>query len=178
MTDPVFLMSTAALDCLTMAVTGNPGAPAVLCMRVGLEVVHDLDMVTDLCCEGLGYVTIGDTWVSSASFPEQDIVRQANAVCLFPAWGQTIKMGIVRCVPVMGEQGSMPTCQEYTDAHVQNVYDSISLRRAACCLRTWVQTNMLGMSVVIQRQTQGPPLGGCIERSVTIDIQFPNCDCS
>jgi len=176
-TDPLFLMSDAALSCLTMAVTGNPGAPGVICFRVGMEIIHDLDMFGDLCCTGLGYVTLGDTWASSASFPEQDIVRQANTVCAPPAWGQTVKMGIVRCVPVMGEQGSMPTCQEYTDAHTQNVYDSISLRRAACCLRTWVQTNMLGMSVVIQRQTQGPPLGGCVERSVTVDIQFPNCDC-
>lgn len=178
MTDPVFDMSQAALDCLTMAATGNPGAPGLFCMRVGLEVIHDIDMVEDLCCTGLGYVTLGDTWISSNSFPEQDIVRQANAVCPPPAWGQTIKMGLVRCIPVMGENGSMPTCEEYTAAHIQNVYDSISLRRAACCLRTWVQTNFLGMSVVIQRQTQGAPLGGCVERSVTIDIQFPNCDCT
>jgi hypothetical protein len=34
-----------------------------------------------------------------------------------------------------------------------------------------------GMSVVIDRQVQGPPLGGCIERYVNVQVQFPNCDC-
>ena len=99
MTDPVFSISEAALACLTKAVTGMPGAPGNICYRVGLEVAHDLDQITDLCCEGLAYVTIGDTWVSSNSFPEQDIVRQANAQCAPPAWGQTFKLGIIRCIP-------------------------------------------------------------------------------
>jgi len=34
-----------------------------------------------------------------------------------------------------------------------------------------------GMSIVIERQTQGSPNGGCVERSLTITVQMPNCDC-
>jgi hypothetical protein len=179
-TDPVFSITTAALDCLGVAISGLPGTPRNVCYRVGLEIAHDLDTIQDLCCDGLAYVAIGDTWVSSTSFPEQDIVRQATARCPPPAWGQTIRMGIVRCVPVMGELGNMPTCTEWTTAAQQNMVDSIALRKASCCLRSWVLSQsdaMLGMSVVIQRQTQGPPLGGCVERSVNIDIQIPNCEC-
>jgi len=181
MTDPVIQLAVAALSCLSQAVTGLPGAPANICFRVGLDVAHDLDMVNDLCCEGLAYVALGDTYPSSTSFPEQDIVRQANAVCPPVSWGQTFKFGIVRCVPVvMDDLGTMPSCADWNAAALQNWYDSIALRRAACCFRAFFTNNIglfEGMSVVIERQTQGSPNGGCVERSLTITAQMPNCDC-
>lgn len=181
MTDPVIELAVAALSCLQQAVTGLPGAPANVCFRVGLEVAHDLDMTADLCCSGLAYVALGDTYPSAQSFPEQDIVRQANAVCAPPSWAQQFKFGIVRCVPVMRDDfGTMPTCADWNTAALQNFYDSIALRRTACCFRQFFTTNQglfEGMSVVIERQTQGSPNGGCVERSLTITAQMPNCDC-
>jgi hypothetical protein len=33
------------------------------------------------------------------------------------------------------------------------------------------------MSVVIERQNQGTPQGGCVERSMSIVAQIVNCDC-
>jgi hypothetical protein len=33
------------------------------------------------------------------------------------------------------------------------------------------------MSIVIDRQIQGNPSGGCVERFMTLTVQFPNCDC-
>lgn len=181
MTDPVIDLMVAALSCLTQAVTGLPGTPDNICYRVGLEVAHDLDMIDDLCCEGLAYVALGDTYPSAQSFPEQDIIRQANAVCAPPSWAQQIKFGIVRCVPVMmDDHGRMPTCANWNTAALQNFYDSIALRRTACCFRQFITSNagiFEGMSVVIERQTQGSPNGGCVERSLTITVQMLNCDC-
>lgn len=150
-------------------------------MRVGTNVTYDVDMFRDLCCEGLGYVLLGETIASSTSFPEQDIVRQANTACAPAGWAQMMTIGILRCIPVVtDDEGSMPSCYDWTLAHYQNVADIMALRRTACCLRSWFidQTGLLeGMSIVLQPQTQGSPQGGCVERSMTIAFQIPNCDC-
>lgn len=179
--DPVIVLADVALTCLTQAVTGVPGAPANICYRVGSEIAHDIDLINDLCCEGLAYVALGDTYPSSNSFPEQDIIRQASTVCAPPSWAQQFRIGIVRCVPVvMDDTGAMPTCADWNAAALQNMWDSVALRRAACCIRSYMASNngfFLGMSVVIERQVQGNPLGGCVERYFTVALQFPNCDC-
>ena len=178
--DPVIFLADIALTCLNQAVTGVPNPPANICYRVGSEVAHDVDLVHDLCCEGLAYVSLGDTFPSSSSFPEQDIVRQANTACAPAAWAQQFRVGIVRCVPVvMDDTGAMPTCADWNAAALQNMWDSVALRRAACCIRSFMVSNegfFLGMSTVMERQIQGNPLGGCVERYFTIMLQFPNCD--
>jgi hypothetical protein len=179
--DPAYQFAVQALQCLTFINAQMPYPVQNLCFRVGSEVSHDLSQDRDLCCEGLGYVMLGDTYPSSSSFPEQDIVRQANTVCPPPAWAQQLKVGLIRCVPVVdGELGEFPTCDEWTLAFEKNVGDIITLRKMACCLRVWLndQTGLLlGMSMVIERQTQSGPLGGCVERSMTLSLQQPNCDC-
>lgn len=194
--DPIFVLSQTALTCLTNAITTVTGlaaaagagyawkAPQSVAYRVSTQIPFDMDKYADMCCNGLGYVAIGGTWPSSDQFPEQDIQRQANAVCSPPSWGQEVRFGLVRCVPV-GTQGigaqefSMPTDTEWTAAAIENMWDSIVLRKALCCYRNAVRNIGFfeGMSVVIDRQIQGPPLGGCIERYASATVQFPNCDC-
>lgn len=178
--DPAYLFGAQALQCMSDVTASLPFPPGSVCYRVG-EAAHDIDQMRDLCCEGFAYVELGDTFPSSSSFPEQDIIRQANTVCAPPAWAQGLKLGIVRCVPVMDDEtGAMPTCDEWTLAFQKNVVDTIALRKVACCLRVWLtaQTGLLsGMSMVIERQTQGTPLGGCVERTLNVTLQQPNCDC-
>lgn len=177
--DPfVPIMAEALLSCLNMAVTGNPNPPQHISYRIGVEIAHDLAQYQDLCCEGLAYVTLGDMW-PTANFPEQDIQRQANTRCAPPAWGVQFKVGIIRCAPT-GNLNVMPTDEEWVAAFIQNMWDAQALRRAECCFRAWVRTRtdaLLGMDIVMGRQIQGTPLGGCVERYFTIDAQFPNCDC-
>ncbi len=180
MTEPLLELGAAALNCLSLAVSGFPNVPSHIAYRVGSEVAHDLGQFVDFCCEGLAYVSLGDTFPSSTSFPDQDIIRQANSVCSPAAWAQEIRLGIIRCVPAGDENGEPPTDAEWNAAFIQNAYDSAALRKAACCLRQWVVTGTdfwLGMSAVINRQIQINPQGGCVERYVTIAVQFPNCDC-
>jgi hypothetical protein len=146
---------------------------------VGTEVAHDAGILEDLCCEGLAYVSLGDTYPSSDSFPEQDIVRQASAHCAPPTWAQAFKVGIIRCLPT-GDQFLPPSCDDWNTASRQNVVDAQTLRRVACCMRDYVVNTsdpFFGMSFVIERQVQGNPQGGCVERSMTLTAQFPNCDC-
>lgn len=178
--DPVVEIFTQALSCLCTAVNSAPNPPAHCAPRVGLEVAYDLGQYTDYCCEGLAYVSLGDSWLSQDSFPDQDIVRQVQGSCVPGTWAQDFKLGIVRCSPVGQPDGEPPTDDDWTTASIQNLYDAQSLRRAVCCVRNWVLNNVgiyLGMSVVINRQTQGTPNGGCVERSAMITVQFPNLDC-
>lgn len=173
----VRVLAAHLLSCLNEAVSGNPNPPASTCYRVEWEPPHDLGQFSDLCCDGLGYVAFGDVWPSSTSFPEQDIVRQADSVCPPPAWGIQLKAGIIRCVPTLGDNGDPPTCDEETNAFLQDLDDSQALRQVTCCFRSYFNSDpqWLGLSIVIERQTKVVQ-GGCSDRSVIIDVQMMNCE--
>lgn len=177
--DLVQPLAQALLDCLCATVALAPNPPAHCCFRVGNEVAHDADLFGDLCCEGLGYVTLGDIYPSTDSFPEQDIIRQAISRCGIASWAVSLKVGIVRCAPVGGPNGEMPSCIDWNTAATQNFSDAQVLRSVACCFINQITTMpiMNGMSVVVNRQIQSTPQGGCVERYLTIDVQIPNCDC-
>lgn len=176
----VLPLATQLFTCLQNAANANPNPPANYCYRIGNNPPHDLDFYTDLCCEGLGYLTLGDIFPSTDSFGEADIVRQAQSSCPPASWAVTFKIAIVRCAPT-GTDLTMPTCDAWTAAFQQNVQDAQALRAAACCFRAYIQDNSgayFGMSTIIGRQSQGEPQGGCVERSVDIMAQIPNCDCT
>lgn len=167
----------AARQCLCDASSVIPNPPQHCCFRVGTQVIHDAGLFTDQCCEGIAYIMLGDLYPSAISFPEQDIVRQATANCAPPTWAVQIKLGIIRCIDT-GDVDPM-TCDQWNAAALQNIYDTKALINAACCFRSYILASerFLGMSVVIDRQVQGNPLGGCVERSLTISVQLPNCEC-
>jgi hypothetical protein len=167
------------LACLCEAAASRPGAPQHCCYRVGQQVAHDADMFTDLCCEGLAYVSLGEIYPVVDSFPEQSIVTQANQVCSFPSWAVSLKAGIVRCVPTMGEtELSMPSCTDWNTAVVQQIYDVQSLAEATCCFKQTWYSDQPGMSVVIGPNSSTDPEGGCVERFVTLQVQTTVCpDC-
>ena len=168
----------AALACLCESVSTIPNPPQHCCFRVGTEIIHDAGVSIDECCEGVAYVAFGDLFPSAMSFPEQDIIRQAQTNCAPVAWGMVLKIGLIRCIPVGGQDPL--ECASWNEAALQNIYDSVALTRTACCLRRYVvneNASLTGMSVVIDRQIQGNPLGGCVERFFTATIQIPNCEC-
>jgi hypothetical protein len=166
------------LACLCEQAALNPNPPAICCFRIGSSVPHDAGINEDQCCEGIGYVSLGETFPSSDSFPEQDIVRQANSVCYPPTWAQSFQVGLIRCAPV-GNGFDPISCTEWNAAAVQNIADAQTLRRVACCIRGFVfsDARFFGMSLVIQRQIQSTPQGGCVERYFTLTAQIPNIDC-
>jgi hypothetical protein len=122
---------------------------------------------------------MNDLFPSTDNFPQEDVNRQAEENCPIASWGVELRAGIVRCVPVGGENGEMPTCTEWTAAAIQDFYDAQTLRNTACCFIAAVRANeaLLGMSAIIGRITVSGPLGGCIERSIGFTVQIPNCDC-
>lgn len=170
-----------ALECLCEGTAGNPGRPALCVPRVGTSVVFDMGQYIDLCCEGISYAMLGDMYISSSSFPEQDIVQQIRGRCAPPTWAVDIKLGIVRCISAGQENGEPPLETDQLLAARQNLYDAQSLRYASCCFRNWLAAQYGdlddGMDVVIGRQVQGNPQGGCVERYVTLTVQFADIDC-
>jgi hypothetical protein len=168
------------LNCLRTSVEANPNVPSHISFRIGDQVGHDFGPMVDECCEGLAYVSMGDV-VPSVTAPAADVERQAAAKCSPPSWVVTLKAGIVRCAPAGQDDGDPPTDVEWTNAFIQSANDSQALRKAACCFRNCIVTsddfNLLGMSVVIDAQTQGPVSGGCMERFFTVRFQIPNQDC-
>lgn len=171
-------LAEALLACLCEAIQEQDSPPLNCCLRMGTEVAADVDLFRDLCCEGLAYVALGDNWVSVNSFPEQDIIRQANSQCGIGAWAVDFKVGIMRCVP-SGANDTMPTCEDWTAAALLNMDDAKALRRTACCFISYVREAplLLGMSIVVGRQIQGGVQGACAERSMNVQVQIPNCDC-
>lgn len=180
--DPVEGLALQLLECLQAQATRlGLDSPGEFCLRVGNEIAHSAGLIEDLCCTGLGYVSVGDIYPSVESFPEQDIIRQIQGSCPPPAWSVQLQVGIVRCIPT-GDADSGPSCQEWNEAAVLNMRDAQVLRLVACCFRELVVNEVndnvgIGMSVVIGRQIQSNPLGGCVERYVTLQVQFPNFDC-
>lgn len=177
--DLVPQIAALLLDCLCAASQRAANPPAHCCYRVGSNIAQDMDQFGDLCCEGLIYVSLGDIYPSVNEFPDQDIRRQADSRCGIVSWGVDLKMGILRCIPVGGPDGSMPSCDEWNAAAAQNMVDAQVLRAASCCFIAGLPNldQMTGMSVVVNRQTQLDPGGGCVERAVTFNVQIPNCDC-
>lgn len=167
----IITLANAMLTCLCNALNANPNPPSLCCLRVEPQIPQDLSQEDNICCEGLGYVSMADVWPSSASFPENDIVRQANAVCAPPAWGVQLKVGVLRCAPQTSD------CEEQRLAFEQEAHDAQALRAAVCCFRNYLQTTAmwLGMSFVIERQNKYVQ-GGCIDRFVMTNVQFQNCE--
>lgn len=177
--DPVEDLALALLACLqAQGARLGTDAPAEYCLRVGSEIAHDAGLNQDLCCEGLGYVSLGEIYPSSASFPEMDIIRQVQANCPVPSWAVDLQVGIIRCVPT-GDADSGPSCADWNEAATLNFRDAQVLRLVSCCFKAVVPTLtfMDGMSVVTNRQLQREPLGGCTERYMSMTVQFPNIDC-
>lgn len=173
-------LSAALLSCLCTAISGMPSddRPQHCCYRVGTEPVHDVEMdqmdPRDMCCEGLAYVLLRDVYPSSESFPDNDIIRQAQARCPFPAWGVGFRIGIVGCVPTEFD------CTPNNDGFITNLYRMQAINEAVCCFLEFTRASatFTGMSLVIERQVQGSTSGGCTERYVNLTAQIPNLDCA
>ena len=177
--DFTLTLSTQLLNCLCTAVSGMPAddRPGHCCYRVGTEPVHDVELdqihPRDLCCEGLAYVLLRDNYPSSESFPDNDIVRQVQGSCAWPAWAVGFRMGIVGCMPQAFD------CAPNNAAYLTNLRRMEAINEAVCCFREYIRTSetFAGFNLVIERQVQGSTSGGCTERYVNLVAQIPNLDC-
>jgi hypothetical protein len=178
--DYVLTLSEQLLNCLCTAVSGMPAddRPRHCCYRVGTEPVHDVELdqmhPRDLCCEGLAYVLLRDVYPSSESFPDNDIVRQIQGGCAWPAWAIGFRIGILGCLPPSFD------CAPNNAAYLTNLRRMEAINAAVCCFRDYIRVSdtFAGFNLVIERQVQGSTSGGCTERYVNLTAQIPNLDCT
>lgn len=168
------ILASTMLACLCEAVAIRPNPPQHCCYRIGNEVVHDADIFTDLCCEGLAYVSLGEIFPVIDSFRARSLADQANWVCSYPSWSVGMKMGIVRCVPTGGQE--MPSCTDWNNAFTQHMNDTEALQEAACCFKQAWFTLEPGFSVLLYQNQTTNPSGGCIERFMTFQVQAGVCE--
>ena len=176
--DLALAIGAFAKTCLCEAVELLDSPPQHCRFQVGNEGFAGVGVDSDECCEGVAYTALGDIYPSWSSFPDADIIRQIQGHCVIQAWAVDIKLGIIRCAPT-GTDTRPPTDAEWNAAALLGFADAQALRRASCCLRQGVDTisgQFDGMNVVIGRQQQGVTQGGCMERYVTVTVQFPNCE--
>lgn len=169
----VLPLAQALLDCLETELALNPDPPAEMCLRVGSQVIHDIDGLSSadkVCCPGLGYVRIGQVYPST-SFPAPDV---RNDKCLSLARVVELVAGVVRCVPGMGlEEG--PTCADWTATAVHDANDMDALFRAVCCLvRAPEFRHVRGRRWAVQGSTV-EQTADCVERQLTVLVEVGKC---
>lgn len=160
-------IAQSMLDCLRTQALANPNPPANFCLRAGEEATEDIDPLVDQCCEGLGWVRLGDTFPSSNNL-EPDAV---TIKCLPVGWAQVLEVGIMRCYPG-STQVSMPSCADHTNASINDANDIQAIKSAICC---WGETLRKGTVWTVQSIIVNGPRGGCISRVATLLIQVGKC---
>lgn len=172
MADTVVLpMAQALLACLEDQLLANPDPPAQFCLRAGDTVLHDADAgsSTDtVCCPGLAYVRIGTKFPSS-NFPEPDTVPGGKG-CFPVSWAVQLTMGVIRCIPGMGEPAG-PDCADWTAVAQHDADDLDALTRAVCCWAATLPRTRLWLVQDAPVQMQAD----CIERSMSLIVSVPRC---
>lgn len=166
-------LANALLDCLETTAGANPDPPAEFCLRAGTLVIHDVDAQASLdkvCCPGLGYVRIGRVFPTS-TFPDPDA---RSDKCLSLARGLELIVGIVRCIPGMGDPAG-PTCQDWTSAAVHDANDIQALWDAVCCWKDTTAFNTIRSRPFSTIDTNVVQEGDCIERFLTVLVQIGKC---
>lgn len=165
MADEALTVANLLLDCLCkkLAVRENP--PKLCCLRFGTDVTQDV-LPEDICCEGLGYVRIGEMFASSASFPEPDPADN----CQGAMWALELEMGVLRC-------GDPADCEAWNAGAAQHISDRMAMIEVLCCLKDSLERENLYLNTFVG---QGSPLtneGNCTGavQTVTVQIHGPCC---
>ena len=115
------------LACLTVASsapTANP--PKNFGFLPGNEIVEDLSIYNDICCDGTAFVQLNSVYPAGRDWPAPD-TGQNN--CDPIAWGTIWTLGIMRCVAV-GSAAFTPTFGDWDKANTQHLIDDASMRSA------------------------------------------------
>lgn len=133
--------------CTALEAESLCGCPCRTCIIVGPAAADD-------CCEGQLWVSI-DRVYPFGNFPKS----ASEAIICFAPLAVVLSVGILRCAPVIKEDGTPPTCDELSES-AMNVYEDarIILEQGICCL----QTKHRHRKFTVLDQTFLGPGGGCV----------------
>lgn len=158
----------ALLLCLEEQVARVPDPPAAVCMRPGDRVDLLMAQGRDECCEGLAWVRLASIYPSSV-FPAPD---EAYVKCQL-GWAVVVELGVARCAPV-GDETTLPTCDQWTTATNHTTADAAALRRTLLCFRQIEEfrhrLHVPGAWLPMTTE------GGCVGGSMTVTVYAPMCD--
>lgn len=164
-------MANLLLDCLQeqFDYPGLP-TPANFCLIPGTEIAEDVDPLTgqDLCCDGLGWVRIGEAYPSS-DFPTPD---QLSNKCFPVQWAQRYEVGILGCYP---SESSALSCKAKNELAVEDALRIKVLKLAFCCFGQNKTIQQRGRLWTVESISVQGPRGGCISRVASVLVQVPRC---
>lgn len=171
--DPVYRAASTLLDCLNDQFPDSElSTPGNFCFRAGEEISEDIDPITgeDLCCEGLGWVRVGDTFPSS-NFPEPDPI---TIKCFPVGWGQILEVGLLGCYKPGGTP-AMADCAQHTEQGVLDMARLRVIKNALCCFGNSDFIKKRGRLWTVTSIAVSGPRGNCISRVAQIVVQIPKC---
>jgi hypothetical protein len=163
--DEVMVVANLLLDCLCQKLATRANPPKLCCLRFGTDVTQDVTP-DDVCCDGLGYVRIGDMFPAGQNFPEPDIIDN----CQGAMWAVEFEMGVLRC----GDPGA---CEEWTGAAGQHMSDRWAMVEALCCFKTQLETNNLYLATFVGQGATLPIEGNCSGGTQLVTVQVHGACC-
>ena len=174
--DPVIaLIAVDLVSCLTteMANVPNPVSndPRPVCLRPGSRVDLLISQSADECCLGLSWVRMVRMYPSyQGRFPAPD---ERVTPCDVGRWAVVFELGAVRCAPT-SESTDLPTCEQWTDATLDQYDDLAAIRRAICCYQNMYPNKLVYVGTAEPLTTEG----GCSGITMQITIAAAACDCA
>lgn len=157
------------LSCFVTALSGYPDPPTRAELRVGDQVIHDVDGQTGtdmVCCPGLAYVRFGSGFPSS-NFPTPDTDASK---CAPTGWAVEYSLGIVRCIPGMASTAG-PDATDWLTAFTHDTNDFEAMREALCCWSASLTRGRLWFAGVSVPTMQA----NCVERAMPVFMSVGRC---
>lgn len=161
---PTLICDTAQfiLDCVCAALDAESSCPCPCraCVVAGPPVWDD-------CCEGQLTVSLENLFVHE-NFP----ARAAGPIFCFSPLAGDFLIQLLRCAPVVRDDGTPPSCPELSDSACQIYTDLyIALRALICCLAVAKRQRKF---LIRDARVVGPD-GGCIgfEIRLTVELHDP-----
>lgn len=162
--DLIQLTLQEILDCACAALAETVcGCPCRAYVAVG-------DVSWDQCCDG------GQLWVKATrvyvteSFPQE----KADALICGVGLAADVQVGVLRCAPVLDDQGNPPTPEALTTSSSQVYEDMYALMNSIiCCLSATKKCRKF----VMRGATSLGPQGGCVGTLINLSIELTDPPC-
>ncbi|MFJ8852370.1 hypothetical protein [Streptomyces sp. NPDC102437] len=172
----------AALDAAAEEIPGQPGCPECrACVIPGQAAWDSCD--AEQGCGGAGgapgqlTVNVARIYPAAQGFPAEDRTVQGVRGCTpAPLTAVELVITLLRCAPVMDEDGCPPSCEEQTEAarilHVDmaTVYSALW-----CCLSGLGPHPRKPYRFLVGGQRTIGPEGGCVGLEQRVTVALPGC---
>lgn len=169
-----------ALDATAAEVEGALGCPCRACVVPGPPA---WDSCADPCGPGEGVggqlsVHVARIYPSAQSeFPAEYRTVLGARGCQLPGTAVELVVTLLRCAPMINENGCPPTCEELTAAALLVHTDATSVVNALLCCLPTTGSRRRGPRFVLGAQRILEPKGGCMGVEQRVTVELPGCGC-